>query len=67
MLSFSVGVEEKLDYLSQMKVKGLVLGPIHTVKADQPNTLDLTSVKPEVGTENELESLLKEAHKKGDL
>ncbi|KAK9972162.1 hypothetical protein ABG768_025488 [Culter alburnus] len=59
------GVEEKLDYLSQMKVKGLVLGPIHTVKADQPNTLDLTSVKPEVGTENELESLLKEAHKKG--
>ncbi|XP_059358405.1 4F2 cell-surface antigen heavy chain-like [Carassius carassius] len=27
------GVEEKLDYLNQMKVKGLVLGPIHTVQA----------------------------------
>ncbi|XP_048041784.1 4F2 cell-surface antigen heavy chain-like [Megalobrama amblycephala] len=59
------GVEEKLDYLSQMKVKGLVLGLTHIVKADQLNTLDLTSVKPEVGTENELESLLEEAHKKG--
>ncbi|ROL45587.1 4F2 cell-surface antigen heavy chain [Anabarilius grahami] len=59
------GVEEKLDYLSQMKVKGLVLGPIHTVQADQLNTLDLTSVKSEVGTENKLESLLEEAHKKG--
>ncbi|KAK7176981.1 hypothetical protein R3I93_001046 [Phoxinus phoxinus] len=59
------GVEEKLDYLSQMKVKGLVLGPIHTVQADQPDTLNLTSVKSEVGTENELESLLEQAHKKG--
>jgi len=60
-------VEEKLDYLSQMKVKGLVLGPIHTVRADQPDTLNLTSIKSEVGSENELESLLKQAHKRGDL
>ncbi|XP_039515831.1 4F2 cell-surface antigen heavy chain [Pimephales promelas] len=59
------GVEEKLDYLSQMKVKGLVLGPIHTVRADQPDTLNLTSIKSEVGSENELESLLKQAHKRG--
>ncbi|XP_051576417.1 4F2 cell-surface antigen heavy chain-like [Myxocyprinus asiaticus] len=59
------GVEEKLDYLKQMKVKGLVLGPIHTVQADQLNTLKLTSIKPEVGTENELETLLDQAHKKG--
>ncbi|XP_077083813.1 amino acid transporter heavy chain SLC3A2-like [Siphateles boraxobius] len=59
------GVEEKLDYLSQMKVKGLVLGPIHSVQADQPDTLNLTSIKSEVGTENELESLLEKAHKKG--
>jgi len=50
-----------------MKVKGLVLGPIHTVRADQPDTLNLTSIKSEVGSENELESLLKQAHKRGDL
>ncbi|XP_055053899.2 amino acid transporter heavy chain SLC3A2 isoform X2 [Misgurnus anguillicaudatus] len=59
------GVEEKLDYLNHMKVKGLVLGPIHTVQADQLSTLDLTSIKPEVGTEKELESLLDQAHIKG--
>ncbi|XDV18953.1 hypothetical protein PO909_024541 [Leuciscus waleckii] len=59
------GVEEKLDYLSQMKVKGLVLGPIHTVQADQPDTQNLTSINSKVGTENELESLLEQAHKKG--
>uniref|UniRef100_A0A673M6Z3 4F2 cell-surface antigen heavy chain-like n=1 Tax=Sinocyclocheilus rhinocerous TaxID=307959 RepID=A0A673M6Z3_9TELE len=52
------GVEEKLDYMNQMKVKGLVLGPIHTVQADQLDKLNLVSVKPEVGTKNDLESLL---------
>uniref|UniRef100_A0A673M820 4F2 cell-surface antigen heavy chain-like n=1 Tax=Sinocyclocheilus rhinocerous TaxID=307959 RepID=A0A673M820_9TELE len=51
-------VEEKLDYMNQMKVKGLVLGPIHTVQADQLDKLNLVSVKPEVGTKNDLESLL---------
>ncbi|XP_016335115.1 4F2 cell-surface antigen heavy chain [Sinocyclocheilus anshuiensis] len=59
------GVEEKLDYLTQMKVKGLILGPIHTVQADQLDTLDLVSVKSAVGTENDLKSLLDQAHKKG--
>ncbi|XP_057182945.1 4F2 cell-surface antigen heavy chain-like isoform X3 [Triplophysa rosa] len=59
------GVEEKLDYLNQLKVKGLVLGPIHTVQADQLSSLNLTSIKSEVGTENELRSLLDQAHKKG--
>ncbi|XP_016366407.1 4F2 cell-surface antigen heavy chain-like [Sinocyclocheilus rhinocerous] len=58
------GVEEKLDYMNQMKVKGLVLGPIHTVQADQLDKLNLVSVKPEVGTKNDLESLLSQAHKK---
>lgn len=62
-----VGVEEKLDYLIHMKVKGLVLGPIHKVQADQPNSLNLISIKSEVGTENELKSLLDQAHQKGDV
>ncbi|XP_051757258.1 4F2 cell-surface antigen heavy chain-like [Ctenopharyngodon idella] len=59
------GVEEKLDYLSQMKVKGLVLGPIHTVQADQSSTLELTSINPEFGPESQLTSLLDRAHRKG--
>lgn len=68
-LSFilSVGVEEKLDYLNKMKVKGLVLGPIHTVQADQSSTLELTSINPEFGSESQLISLLERAHRKGDL
>ncbi len=60
-------MEEKLDYLTQMKVKGLILGPIHTVQADQLDALDLVSVKSAVGTENDLNSLLDQANKKGDL
>ncbi|RXN21475.1 4F2 cell-surface antigen heavy chain-like protein [Labeo rohita] len=59
------GVEEQLDYMSQMKVKGLVLGPIHTVQANQLDTLNLVRVKSEVATENDLESLLNQANKKG--
>ncbi|XP_073693372.1 amino acid transporter heavy chain SLC3A2-like [Garra rufa] len=59
------GVEKQLDYMSQMKMKGLVLGPIHTVQANQLDTLNLVSVNPEVGTEKDLESLLDQAHKKG--
>ncbi|KAG1959286.1 4F2 cell-surface antigen heavy chain-like [Pimephales promelas] len=59
------GVEEKLDYLSQMKVKGLVLGPIHTVQADQPSTLELTAINPEIGSISELTSLMERAHRKG--
>ncbi|XP_059358448.1 4F2 cell-surface antigen heavy chain-like [Carassius carassius] len=46
------GVEEKLNYMTQMKVKGLVLGPVHTVQEYQLDKLNLVSFKPEVGTEN---------------
>lgn len=59
------GVEEKLDNLNQLKVKGLIIGPIHRVQADQPNTLDFTTIDPVVGNENDLNSLLEKAHKKG--
>uniref|UniRef100_A0A8C1WVK3 Zgc:158423 n=1 Tax=Cyprinus carpio TaxID=7962 RepID=A0A8C1WVK3_CYPCA len=58
------GVEEKLDYMTQMKVKGLVLGPVHTVQSDQLDKLNLVLIKLEVGTENDLESLLCQAQKK---
>ncbi|KAL7880271.1 hypothetical protein SRHO_G00025250 [Serrasalmus rhombeus] len=59
------GIEEKLDSLNQLKVKGLVLGPIHSVQADQPSTLDLKTINPVVGNEKDLNSLLERAHKKG--
>lgn len=60
-------MEEKLDYLNQMKVKGLVLGPIHTVQADQSSTLELTSINPEFGSESQLISLMERAQRKGEF
>ncbi|XP_071750356.1 solute carrier family 3 member 2a [Centroberyx gerrardi] len=59
------GVEDKLDNVNQLKVKGLVLGPFHTVQADQPNTLKFEEINPTQGTEEQLSALLEKAHKKG--
>ncbi|XP_030636432.1 4F2 cell-surface antigen heavy chain [Chanos chanos] len=58
-------IEEKLDSLGQLKVKGLILGPLHRVQKDQLSTLDLTSVDSLVGSNEDMESLLQRAHKKG--
>lgn len=60
------GIENKLDSLNQLKVKGLILGPVHTVQADQISTLNLKEIDPEVGSEKDLDSLLERAHKKGE-
>lgn len=59
------GVEERLDQLNQLKVKGLILGPLHTVQANQLPTLDLKSVNPSFGSMKDLDSLVERAHKKG--
>jgi len=64
-LCSSLGVEAKLDEINKLKVKGLVLGPLHTVQADQPNTLDLQAIDPTQGTEEALVAVLEKAHKKG--
>lgn len=62
---FCPGIESKLDNINQLKVKGLVLGPLHTVQADQPNTLDLQDLDPLQGTKEELLGVLEKAHRKG--
>ncbi|XP_071333854.1 solute carrier family 3 member 2a [Trachinotus anak] len=59
------GVTEKLDALNQLKVKGLVLGPLHTVQANEPTTLELETVDPKQGKAEDLVTLLEKAHKKG--
>ncbi|CAB1351898.1 unnamed protein product [Coregonus sp. 'balchen'] len=56
------GIKDSL--LNQLKVKGLVLGPLHTVQKDQADTLDLVSMNPVVGTDQDLLILLEKAHKK---
>ncbi|XP_014888867.1 solute carrier family 3 member 2a isoform X2 [Poecilia latipinna] len=59
------GLEGKLDQLNQLKVKGVVLGPLHVVQKDQPNTLDLKKIRSDHGTMEELEAVLQRAKKKG--
>ncbi|CAJ1086388.1 solute carrier family 3 member 2a [Xyrichtys novacula] len=59
------GVVAKLDEINQLKVKGLVLGPFHTVQKDQPATLDLKEIDPIQGKKEALSALLEKAHKKG--
>lgn len=66
--AFSEGLEgfaAKLDNLNQLKVKGLVLGPIHNVQVDQKATLDLKAIDPTQGKQTDLSAVLDKAHKKG--
>lgn len=53
-----------MDQLNQIKIKGLVLGPFHTLQADQLNTLNLKEIDPTFGKKEELEAVLERAHKK---
>ncbi|KAF4089175.1 hypothetical protein AMELA_G00063790 [Ameiurus melas] len=58
------GIENKLDSLNQLKVKGLILGPVHIAQKDQLSTLQFKDIDTMVGTESDLVSLLERAHKK---
>ncbi|KAL4659976.1 4F2 cell-surface antigen heavy chain isoform X2 [Arapaima gigas] len=59
------GVEEKIDHLSQLKVKGLVLGPIHVADMDKPITLEFEEISSDAGTLDQFNNLIRTAHKKG--
>ncbi|XP_037618925.1 4F2 cell-surface antigen heavy chain-like [Sebastes umbrosus] len=58
------GVEQKISNLAQMKVRGLVLGPIHEAPADQVMSLSFEKVSSESGTLDQFRSLIQAAHKK---
>lgn len=66
-LYLSLGIEAKLDNINQLKVKGLVLGPLHTVQPNQPSTLNFEDIDPTKGTKKALTDVLEKAHKKGRL
>lgn len=57
---------EKIDDLSQLKVKGVVMGPLHTVQKDQLATLKFMDINPEVGTNEDFKSLVDKAQRKGE-
>ncbi|KAK7918592.1 hypothetical protein WMY93_009876 [Mugilogobius chulae] len=59
------GVEQQLDSLLQMKVRSLVLGPVHEAPKDDVMALSFEEVSPELGSLDQMKSLLKTAHEKG--
>lgn len=60
-----LGVEGKLDDISQLKVKALILGPLHVVQANELSTLSLQEINPAQGSEDDLKAVLKKANNKG--
>ncbi|XP_047467837.1 4F2 cell-surface antigen heavy chain-like [Mugil cephalus] len=59
------GLEQKLDSVSQLKVKGLVVGPIHVAPPNEAMNLKFEEISSEVGNLEQFKSFVKAAHKKG--
>ncbi|XP_053743076.1 4F2 cell-surface antigen heavy chain-like [Synchiropus splendidus] len=59
------GVQERIQQLSQLKVKGLVLGPIHVAPPDDVMGLSFEDVSDSAGNLEQFKSLIQAAHKKG--
>ncbi|CAG5866939.1 amino acid transporter heavy chain SLC3A2-like [Menidia menidia] len=59
------GVEQKINSLSKLKVKGLVVGPIHVAPPDEDMRLRFEEVSPDAGNLDQFKSLIQTAHKKG--
>ncbi|KAF4077303.1 hypothetical protein AMELA_G00206560 [Ameiurus melas] len=58
------GLEMKIGALGQLKVKGLIVGPIHVSTADKSEDLNLMELAPSAGNLSDLEALIRAAHKK---
>ncbi|XP_066575131.1 amino acid transporter heavy chain SLC3A2 [Amia ocellicauda] len=58
------GADAHIDSVNQLKVKGLVLGPIHHAPADQEKVLQLQEVSRTLGYMEDLDTLLEKAKKK---
>ncbi|XP_012520162.1 PREDICTED: 4F2 cell-surface antigen heavy chain [Propithecus coquereli] len=58
------GLKGHLDYLSTLKVRGFVLGPIHKNQKDDVAETDLLQIDPSLGSKEDFGSLLQSAKKK---
>ena len=60
------GIEEKLDYLKSLGVNCIYLNPIFEAHSNHRyNTADYSKIDPVLGTEKDLEDLIKSAKEKG--
>ncbi|CAL8298489.1 unnamed protein product [Arctogadus glacialis] len=58
------GVQQKVSQLAKLKLKGLVLGPVHVAPEDQPQRLDFHNISPDIGNLRQFRDLLQAVHKK---
>uniref|UniRef100_A0A8C9M7V4 Amino acid transporter heavy chain SLC3A2 n=1 Tax=Panthera tigris altaica TaxID=74533 RepID=A0A8C9M7V4_PANTA len=58
------GLKRHLDYLSTLKVKGFVLGPIHKNQKDDLAGTNLEQINPVLGSKEDFDNLLQSAKKK---
>lgn len=58
------GLKKHLEYLSTLKVKGLVLGPVHKNQKDEVNGTDLKQIDPTLGSQEDFKDFLQSAKKK---
>ncbi|XP_056383527.1 4F2 cell-surface antigen heavy chain [Hyla sarda] len=58
------GIQQRLDLLSTLKVKGLVIGPLHVTTKDDPSGTVLKDIDPKYGNIDGFKNLLEAARKK---
>ncbi|KAL6470186.1 hypothetical protein MHYP_G00213050 [Metynnis hypsauchen] len=58
------GLQKKIDDVGKLKVKGLIIGPIHASSADKPEDLNLMEVSRDIGNQDQLKRVIETAHKK---
>ncbi|XP_069821481.1 amino acid transporter heavy chain SLC3A2 [Dendropsophus ebraccatus] len=58
------GIQQRLDSLSTLKVKGLVIGPLHINEKDDPSGTRLKEIDQKYGTIESFKNLLEAARKK---
>ncbi|XP_029470676.1 4F2 cell-surface antigen heavy chain [Rhinatrema bivittatum] len=59
------GIQQRIDHLSALKVKGLVIGPIHVTEADNLQSTNLKEIDLSFGKLENFTRLLEAARKKG--
>ncbi|KAG8564283.1 hypothetical protein GDO81_016404 [Engystomops pustulosus] len=59
-----LGIQNRLDSLSTLKVKGLMIGPLHINDKDDPSLTRLKEIEKKYGTLESFKSLLEAARKK---
>ncbi|XP_066501899.1 solute carrier family 3 member 2b [Hoplias malabaricus] len=59
------GLEKKIEDVVKLKVKGLIIGPIHVSNADKHEDLNLKEISSDIGNLDDFKNVISAVHKKG--